>query len=142
MKTSSPLTKKTVNALVYRIVGAAIEVHRSLGPGLLESVYEQALEQELKLQGIQVERQKKVTVEYKGLVLETELRYDLLVEQLVMVEVKSQPQMPPVFEAQLLTYMRYASAPKGLLLNFMVHNLYKEGTRSLVNDLYAALPVE
>jgi GxxExxY protein len=99
------VSKKYIDWLTYQIIGSAIEVHKALGAGLLERVYEQALCHELELRGFKYNRQCSVDVDYKGYQLSLELRYDVLVEQLIVVEAKSVLQMVPVFESQLLTVM-------------------------------------
>jgi GxxExxY protein len=106
--------------LTKEIIGAAIEVHRAVGPGLLEGVYEECLCQELKLRNLNFERQLIVPVTYKGIVLECGYRVDLLVESTVVLELKSVDRIHPIFEAQLLTYMRMLQKPVGLLINFNV----------------------
>jgi len=136
------LTKKIVNDLSYQIIGAAIEVHKTLGPGLYEDVYEACVAWELEKLGLAVEYQKQVLVDYKGVQIDTLLRYDLLVEKAVVVELKSVREMHPIFEAQILTYMRLLKVPKGVLINFFCTNIFKEGQKTFVNDLYAALPDE
>jgi len=108
------------NELSGKIIGAAIEVHRTLGAGLLESVYEDCMVIELGLQGVSVERQKRVPLVYKGHTLSTDLRLDLLVENQIIVELKAVTAMQPIFEAQLLTYLRLMNIPLGLLINFNV----------------------
>ena len=110
------------------IIGAAIEVHRVLGPGLLESVYERCLAWELDSRGLRTAEQRPVPILYKGLQLEGALRCDLVVEERVLVEVKAVPQVEAIHEAQILTYMRLRKAPVGLLLNFWVPVL-KNGVR-------------
>ena len=119
------------NDLSGKIIGAAIEVHRTLGPGLLESVYEDCMEIELGLQGLSVERQKTVPLYYKGHKLSTDLRLDLLVENQIIVELKAVTAMQPVFEAQLLTYLRLMNLHLGLLINFNVPVL-KNGIKRMV----------
>ena len=106
--------------LTKEIIGAAIEVHRAVGPGLLEGVYEECLCQEIKLRNLSFERQLVVPVTYKGVVLECGYRVDLLVESTVVLELKSVDRIHPIFEAQLLTYMRLLQKPVGLLINFNV----------------------
>jgi GxxExxY protein len=106
------------NELSGEIIGAAIEVHRILGPGLLESLYEEALVLELELRKIEVSRQVEVPVEYKGYRLANLLRLDLLVSDLIVVEVKSVEHILPVHEAQLLGYLRLTGKRLGLLINF------------------------
>jgi GxxExxY protein len=114
--------------LTRRIIGAAIEVHRQLGPGLLESAYEECLCKELALRGISYERQKAVAVIYKGAKLECGYRIDLLVENRVVVELKAIEQIAPIHEAVVLTYLKLSNKNVGLLVNFHVPVL-KDGIR-------------
>jgi GxxExxY protein len=116
------------NELTEQIIGAAIEVHRALGPGLLESAYEECLCHDLTLSGISFERQRPLPVEYKGIRLECGYRLDLLVENLVVVEIKAVSAIEPIHEAQLLTYLRIGGWKVGLLINFNVPVL-KSGIR-------------
>jgi len=109
------LTKKYINDLSYNIVGAAIEVHKALGPGLLESVYEKCLLHELKLRRIEAEQQVTVPLDYKGLTFEAELRADVIVEKLIVVELKAVDVILPIHKAQLLTYLKLLNAPKGII---------------------------
>ncbi len=104
--------------LTRRIIGCAIEVHRSLGAGLLESTYEQCLAHELDLNNIVFNQQQPIPVTYKGVELECGYRIDLLVEQQVLIELKSVDRLAPIHEAQILTYMKLANIPTGLLINF------------------------
>ena len=122
------------NDLTAAVIGAAIEVHRALGPGLLESAYEECLCREVSLQGIRFERQKHLPVEYKGLRLDCGYRLDLLVEDSVVVEVKAVEGLAPIHEAQLLTYLKLTGCKVGLLLNFNLPTL-KDGVRRLVLGL-------
>lgn len=108
----------TDNVITYEIRGAIYDVYKALGPGLLESVYEEALVFELEQRGLTVERQKHVPIVYKGNVLNTELRLDLLVEDSVIVELKSVEEMKKVFAKQLLTYLRLMDKRVGLLVSF------------------------
>jgi GxxExxY protein len=110
--------KETANALSRRIIGAAIEVHRELGPGLLESAYEACLCRELTLQGIEFERQVPLPVVYKGLELDCAYKLDIVVEELVVLELKAVEKLEAIHEAQLLTYLRLAHHWLGLLVNF------------------------
>jgi GxxExxY protein len=119
--------------LSNQLIGAAIEVHRHLGPGLLESVYETCVVQELTLQGIQVERQKSLPICYKGATLDTSYRLDLVLESLVIAEIKAVETLLPVHEAQLLTYLKLSGCRVGLLINFNVP-LLKEGIKRLVHN--------
>ncbi|WP_301102641.1 GxxExxY protein [Propionivibrio sp.] len=107
-----------INTLSGEVIGAAIEVHRVLGPGLLESAYELALERELVLRDLRIERQKSVPLEYKGTALGDGFRIDLLVEGLLIVEIKAVESILPIHEAQLLTYLRLSDTRLGLLINF------------------------
>ncbi len=104
--------------LSSRVIGAAIEVHRHKGPGLLESIYERCLLHELTLQGMRAVSQRPVSIEYKGLVFEENLRVDLLVEDCLLVENKSVDAILPIHKAQLLSYMKLLNIPLGLLINF------------------------
>ena len=116
------------------VIGAAIEVHRYLGPGLLESAYELALEHELRLRGLAVDRQKAVALNYKTIELGDGFRLDLLVEDSLVVEVKAVDLLLPVHEAQLLTYLRLSGKRLGLLINFNVPTI-KNGIRRIANEL-------
>jgi GxxExxY protein len=125
----------TENEISRVIVEAALEVHRRLGgPGMLESVYEEALAHELELRGLRVERQKLVRVVYKGKRLATRFRIDLLVEGRVIVECKAVSAYHPVFEAQVLTYLRQLDLRLGLVINFG-ERLVKNGIHRVVNGL-------
>jgi GxxExxY protein len=114
------------------VIGAAIEVHRALGPGLLESAYEQCLCHELKLRSIGFSRQVPVPVSYKGISLDCGYRIDIFVEELVVLELKTVDKLHPLHEAQLLTYLKLIKAPVGLLINFHVP-LLKDGLKRLAN---------
>ena len=113
----------TINEITYEIRGAIYEVYKNLGPGLLESVYEEALVYELEKRGLKVERQKPVPIIYKGVTLTTDLRLDLLVEESVIVELKSVEEMKKLFSKQLLTYLRLMNKKVGLLVNFNTDNI-------------------
>ncbi|WP_322820775.1 GxxExxY protein [Chloroflexus sp.] len=117
-----------LNSLTEQIIGAAIEVHKELGPGLLESAYEMCLCRELDLRGIPFERQKMLFVEYKGIQLDCSYRLDLLVAQRIVVEIKSVEAIQPIHEAQLSTYLKLGGWRLGLLINFNVPVL-KNGIR-------------
>ena len=127
-------TKDTKNrrlVVSHEVIGAAIEVHRHLGPGLLESVYQAALSRELWLRRIRFEQQVSVRIEYKGLRLRTAVRLDLLVEESVVVEIKAVEHLAPIHRSQLLTYLKVTGYPVGLLINFNVH-LLRSGMRRLL----------
>ena len=136
------ITKKYIDELTYLIIGCAIEVHKHLGPGLLESVYEKCFRKELSLQSLDFKTQLFIPLEYKGIQLDTELRLDVIVEDLILVELKAIEGLLPVHEAQVLTYMKLMQKPKGLLINFNCTNIFREGQKTFVNELYAALPKE
>lgn len=134
------ISQKYIDELTYSIIGCAIEVHKQLGPGLIESVYEKCFERELNLKGLNYISQQRVPVHYKGLQLDAELRYDVLIENLIITELKSIEGLLPVHEAVLLTYMKLLEKPKGILINFNCTNIFKEGQKTLVNEYYASLP--
>jgi len=113
--------------LTEKIIGAAIEVHRALGPGLLESAYEEALCHEFHLRGICFERQRPLPVEYKGVKLDCGYRLDLIVENKVILEIKCVEHVLPVHEAQLLTYLKMTGMRVGLILNFNISTLVRGG---------------
>lgn len=121
------------NYLTDQVLGAAIEVHRVLGPGLLESVYEECLAVELGLREVAFERQKEVGLTYKGHNIAPNLRIDLLVGDAVVVELKTADELAPVHEAQLLTYLRLTGCRVGLLINFNV-SVLKKGIRRMVHQ--------
>lgn len=122
------------NEISERIIGAAIEVHQIIGPGLLESIYEEALCQEFHLRGIRFERQRPVPIDYKGVKLATDLRLDLLVEGKVIVDVKAKEQMTEKDHAKTLTYLRLTGTRLGLNMNFHEITLVK-GIKRIVNNL-------
>ncbi len=119
-------TKKSADALSYQVIGAAIEVHKALGPGLLESAYEECLCQELNLQNIPYKRQVDLPIEYKGMTLSAGYRMDIVVGGLVVVELKAVERTLPIHEAQLITYLRLSKIRLGLLINFNV-SILKQG---------------
>ena len=121
----------TDNEITHQIIGAAIEVHRLLGPGLLESAYEECLAKELTLRKLTVERQKPVPVVYKDVKLECGYRIDLLVENRVVVELKSIESFAAIHEAIILTYLRLSGRRLGLLINFNV-NVLRDGVKRYI----------
>jgi len=125
-------TKEEIDVLSNKIIGAAIEVHRLLGPGLLESAYEECLSRELELRGIKVKRQVILPLEYKGVKIESAYRLDLLVENTIILELKSVTTIEPIHESQLLTYLKLTNLWLGLVINFNVP-LLKEGIKRIVN---------
>ena len=136
------ITKKYLDELTHKVIGCAIEVHKQFGPGLLESVYEKCFLRELNLRGISNTSQICVSLNYKGLFLDAELRLDVLVEDILCVELKAQDGLLPIHDAVLLSYMQMLQKPKGILLNFHCVNIFKEGQKTLVNNLFSLLPEE
>lgn len=116
----------TQDKLIYEVIGASMEVYNVLGPGLLESVYEKALLYELKLRGLKVSSQIPVNIEYKGNVIGSDLRLDIIVEDILIVELKSVESLLPVHFKQIRTYMRLLNKSMGLLINFNVSD-FKDG---------------
>ena len=115
-----------LNQLSYDIIGCAYQVHKKLGPGLLESTYETCLCYELQKKGIQYERQKELNINYDGILLQNAYRIDLLVENKIMLELKAVDELKPIHTAQLLTYMKLSNIHIGLLINFNTVNLQNE----------------
>ena len=122
------------NEISEKIIGAAIEVHRILGPGLLESVYEEALCHELHLRGIDFLRQQSVPIPYKGIRLSSDLRLDLIVEDKVIVDLKAKEELSKIDKPNLLTYLRLSEKRLGLIINFHVE-LLRDGIYRVVNNL-------
>ena len=123
---------KDINDLTGEVIGAAIEVHKALGPGLLESAYEECLCHELKLRGIQFERQVDLPIEYKGTKLDCAYRMDIVADDQLIVELKSCEKLQPIHQAQLLTYLKLTGLKVGLLINFNVPIL-RQGIKRLAN---------
>ena len=133
------ITQKYLDELTYEIVGAAIDVHKIMGRGLLESVYHQCLKEELLHRKINFLTEMKIPVLYKNKELEIDFRCDLFVEQCLVIELKAVQEMSNVFEAQLLTYMKLLKAPKGILINFNCSNIFKQGQKTFVNEYFKLL---
>lgn len=123
----------TDNEITYEIRGAIYDVYKNLGPGLLESVYEEALVYELEKRGLKVERQKEVPINYDGHILKTQLRLDLLVEDRVIVELKSVKEMQDVFWKQTRTYLRLLNLKVGILVNFNTDNILDDSIHRVIN---------
>jgi len=135
------LTQKLINDISFKIVGCAFEVHKQLGPGLLESVYQACMIDELRRNHLNVHSQVFIPVYYKGNDLGGQLKLDLLVEDLVIVELKAVEAMIPLYKAQLLSYLKLANKPKGLLINFHTENIVSQLV-PLVTEEFAVLPKE
>ncbi|WP_269224011.1 MULTISPECIES: GxxExxY protein [Flavobacterium] len=132
------MTKKEVTQLSYEITGYAIKVHKELGPGLLESVYEKCLKYELETNGYSVRQQLSVPIQYYDLEIDADLRLDLMVNDTIIVELKAVEAILPIHEAQLLTYMKLLEIPQGLLINFYTLNISKS-LKPFVNEFFARL---
>jgi GxxExxY protein len=135
-------TQKEINQLSRAIIGYAIDVHKELGPGLLESIYEKCLAYLLIQNGYSVERQQVIPLNFRGLNLDCDLRFDLLVNNLIIVELKTVDELRPIHEAQLLTYLKLLKKPKGILINFNCLNIFKDGQQTFVTEYFRVLPEE
>ncbi|MGA9639592.1 GxxExxY protein [Flavobacterium sp.] len=133
------ITQKYLDDLTYKVIGCAIEVHKTMGRGLLENVYHLCLKEELNRQKINFKSEMKVPLIYKNKVLEIDFRCDMLIEDCLVVELKSVLQLNPIFEAQLQTYMNLLKVPKGIIINFNCSNIFKEGQKTIVNNYYKQL---
>lgn len=138
MKRNDYLTKKYLDDLTYQVIGAAIEVHKQLGPGLLENVYHRCME-ELYYRKIDFQTELAVPIVYRRKRLRAELRCDLFVENCLVVELKAVTDLHKVFYSQVMTYMHLLKAPKGVLINFTCDNIFSSGQKTFVNELYRSL---
>lgn len=132
-------TKAYYKDLIYQVNGAAIDIHRELGPGLLESVYHKCLKYELQERGISFQSELVIPIVYKGVEIEADFRCDLLIEECLVIELKAIDKVQPIHEAQLLTYLKLLKLPIGLMINFNCTHLFKEGQKTYVNELYRTL---
>ena len=135
-----PLTKAYLTDLTYKINGAAIEVHKILGPGLLEKTYHACMIYELAARKIPFQSEFEIPFTYKGESIPLNFRCDFYIEDLLVVEFKAAEATLPIHEAQLITYMKLLKAPKGILINFNVTNLYYSGHKTYVNHYFDQLP--
>lgn len=133
-------TQKQLNELTFEIIGAAIEVHKTMGRGLLENIYHHCLMEELEIRKINFVSEKNIPVFYKEKKLVIDFKCDLLVENSIVIELKSVSEINPIHKAQLLTYMKLLHVPKGILINFNCFNIFKEGQMTFVNDIFHQLP--
>ena len=133
------ITQKHLTDLTYRINGACIEVHRILGAGLAEIVYQKALEEEFKLRDLEYKTQLHIPVYYKNKILDCDFKCDFLIEDSIVVEIKSVSKMIELHKFQLLNYMNLLKVPKGILINFNVKNLYSQGQETFINKYYDQL---
>ncbi len=139
MQAYTKISRREIDELSYEVIGAAIEVHKEMGRGLLESVYHQCMLEELNQRNISHTSELKIPVCYKGKNLNVDFRCDLFVENCLVVELKAMNELLSGFEAQLLTYMKLLKAPKGILINFNSANIFQEGQKTLVNEFYRNL---
>ncbi|MCU7617787.1 GxxExxY protein [Chryseobacterium sp. PBS4-4] len=133
------MTKKQITQLSYEITGFAIKVHKNLGAGLLESIYEKCLVHELIKNGYSVIQQVKVPINYDDITIDADLKIDLLVNDCIIVELKAVEQILSIHEAQLLTYMKILKKPQGLLINFFTDNITKS-LKPFINEYFKNLP--
>ncbi|MBY0543629.1 MAG: GxxExxY protein [Sphingobacteriaceae bacterium] len=133
------INKTYLNNLEYQVTGACIDVHKVLGPGLLESIYHKCLIRELQSKSINFISEKTIKIHYKDIILDTDLRADLFIENCMVLELKSVEKLLPIHEAQILTYMKILNAPVGLLINFNSTNIIQNGKKPFVNTYYNLL---
>ena len=133
------MTQKYITDLTYKIIGCCIEVHRILGPGLLEKIYIKALQEDFKIQEINYESEFNIHVDYKGKDLDCDLRCDFLIEGCIVLEVKSVADLHDIHTAQTLNYMNLLKTPKAILVNFNVTNIFKEGQKTFLSKYYQQL---
>ena len=136
------MTQKYLDELTFNVIGAAIEVHKNMGSGLLESVYQQCMIEELTNRNINFISEFKVPVVYKGKELDIEFRCDLFVENCLVVELKSVSEIKPIHDAQVLNYMNLLKVPKGIIINFNCFNIFREGQKTFVNEYFKKLEKE
>lgn len=133
------MTQKQITELTYKILGACIEVHKTLGPGLLEIVYHKALKEEFRIQNINYKSEFIIPVKYKEIDLNCGLQCDFIIEDSIVIEIKSVKEFHDIHKAQILNYMNLLKVPKGILVNFNVTNIFKEGQQTFVNKYYEQL---
>jgi GxxExxY protein len=134
------VSQKLVNQITFQVIGAAIEIHKEMGSGLLESIYHQCMIEELKDRGLSFKSEFKIPVTYKTKELNVDFRCDLFVEDTIVVELKAVQEILPIHEAQVLTYMKLLKSPKGVLINFNCDNIFRNGQKTFVNEYYRKLP--
>ncbi|HMQ80238.1 MAG TPA: GxxExxY protein [Ignavibacteria bacterium] len=135
------MTQKYINDLAYKVVGCAIEVHKIMGPGLLESIYQKCMLKELSLNKIEARQEHRIPLIYKGEDLDSELIIDILIKDCLVVELKSVEKTLPIHKAQLLTYLKLTEKPKGLLINFNTENI-TSSLVPIVTEKFAGLSKE
>ena len=139
MVAAEKITQKYLDELTYEVVGAAIEVHKEMGRGLLESVYQKCMIEEMGHRKINFLTELRIPVLYKGKELDIDFRCDLYIENCLVIELKAVNEISSAHEAQLLTYMKLLKAPKGILINFNCSNIFKFGQKTFVNEYFKAL---
>ena len=133
------LTQKYINELTYKITGACIEVHKILGPGLFENVYHQCLTKEFQLCGLKYKSELEIPISYKGEIIDCKVKCDFLIEDLIVLELKSVAEIHNIHRAQTMNYMNILKVPKAILVNFNVMNLYHEGQETFVSRYFKQL---
>lgn len=133
------IDKNFLDKLEYKVTGACIEVHKALGPGLLESIYHKCLIQELHLKLIRFVSEPRLLISYKGISLDTQLRAGLYIENCLVLELKAVEKLLPIHEAQLLSYMKILKAPVGMLINFNCINIVQYGKKPFINEFYQSI---
>ncbi len=133
------MTQVQIDELTYRINGACIEVHKTIGPGLLESVYQKCLERELTIREINFQSQLNVPIIYKGAEISCNFICDFLIEDQIVLEIKSVSNLIDIHRPQILNYINLMKKPKGILVNFNVKNIINQGHETFVNDIYRKL---
>lgn len=135
------ITQQYINDLTYKIVGACIEVHKIAGPGLYEEVYHQCLEKELLIRKINFKSELIIPFNYKGENIDCKMKCDFLIEDLIVLELKSVTEIHPIHKAQTMNYMNLLKVPRAILINFNVNNIYHEGFETFVSQKFKELPV-
>lgn len=134
------ITQKYINELTYKITGACIEVHKILGPGLFENVIHECLKKEFQLLGLKFKSELEIPFDYKGEIINCRVKCDFLIEELIILELKSVTEFNSIHRAQTINYMNLLKVPKSILVNFNVTNLYHEGHETFVSKYFKALP--
>ena len=133
------ITQKYINELTYKITGACIEVHKILGPGLFENVYHECLKKEFQLLDLKFKSELEIPIDYKGKIINCRVKCDFLIEELIVLELKSVTEFKNVHRAQTMNYMNLLKVPKSILVNFNVTNLYHEGHETFVSQYFKKL---
>lgn len=136
------ITQKIINDLSYKIVGACIEVHKQAGPGLYEDIYHQCLKREFDILGLKYKSEFEIPFSYKEKIIDCKLKCDFLIEDLVVLELKSVSEIHLIHKAQTMNYMNLLQVPRSILVNFNVINLYHEGYESFASKIFKTLPKE